>query len=121
MPDYFGTLQRVELTWAVFLLPLPTLLAIVLWSGPFSLAVSLRRSLAMVSGLLTAAFTIGFGAALANLGPGKRVLLGHAFSFVRVGSFDAGLTFHVDALSLGWPSREGARRTLGKFLPQPVE
>lgn len=102
MPDYFGSLQRVELSWAVFLLPIPTLVALAVWYAPLGLSATLRRSVAMASGLLTAAFTIGFGAALANLGPGRRALLGHAFSFVRVGSFDAGLTFHVDPLALGF-------------------
>lgn len=102
MPDYFGSLLHVEVSWAVFLLPLPTALALLVWWAPTGASLALRRALATASGLVTLAFLVGFAASMGNLGPGKRSLLGHAFSFARLGSFDAGLTLLVDPLSLGF-------------------
>lgn len=100
MPDYFGSLRHVELSWAVFLLPAPLLVALLLWFAPVGPTLAARRALATLSGALTAAFVVGFAATLGNLGVGKRALLGHAFSFLRVGSFDSGLTLFLDPLAL---------------------
>jgi hypothetical protein len=100
MPDYFGSLLHVEVSWAVFLLPLPTALALVVWWLPQMVSLPIRRALATAAGLVTLAFLVGFAAAMGNLGPGQRSLLGHALSFARLGSFDSGLTLLVDPLSL---------------------
>ena len=98
VPDYFGSLARVEITRAVFLLLVPTLLALGLWFCPVD--VRLRRRLATASGAATGAFAVGFAVSLGNLPASGRALVGHAFGLVRIGSFDAGLTLCVDALSV---------------------
>ncbi len=103
MPEYSGSLQRVAVAEGLWLIPLLPLLAALLLGWPRARDDSAKngreRWLAAVAPAAALALLGYFTWVLSARPDAERILVDHVWTFVRIGSLDAALSFSLDSLS----------------------